>query len=360
MFWLSILVPNAYIPSVTGYALATGWAAMAIGLPIVTWKGVATLASPFFPLTAIAFGTYACTSLTWVDNPDTALSTLWQYTLLAGAFYAGTQLSSLRVVAIGLAIGFGISSLLSTLQALGLDAITEYIPCRPSGLMYNPVILGEGCALVILLLLPYRLWLLIGLLIPGLILSQSRAALLALAVGLVLTYCRPQRGTLWAAACPFTWAALVAHDTSDDFRLLVWRVLWHFLDFWGYGMGSLDAVLISFQGHFYAPGYAHNEFLDLAFQYGIGAAPAIALLLTPGLNATRREWPAYIGFLICCFFSFPLHVPPLAFLGMATAGCLARDWSFARLRIDLRGPWALLRLPHPRASPRALANQLAD
>jgi hypothetical protein len=355
MLALSILLPVAYIPGVTGAVIATGWAVLSAGLPLVTWRGEAKLASPLPLALGLLFALYAINSLTWVDNPDTALSTLWQYALMAGAFYAGAQLPNLRLVAIGLAIGFGASSLLAILQALGFDWIIEYIPCRPSGLMFNPVILGEGCALVILLLLPYRLWLLSLLLLPGLILSQSRAALLALAVGLVLMYCRPSRGVLWSAACPLTWVALVQHDTADDFRWLVWRVLYHFLTFWGHGAGSIEAVIIHFNGHLYAPAYAHNEFLDLTYQYGVGAIPAIALLLYPCANASRPEWPAYIGFAVCCLFSFPLHCPPLAFLGMVVAGCLSRDWCWSWDPLYHRRSWPLPPLADLRTSDRPLA-----
>jgi hypothetical protein len=362
MPWLSFLITIAYIPGVTGAALATGWAAMSFGLPIVTWRDGATLASPIIPLCAIAFFTYAFTSLTWVDNPDTALSTLWQYALMAGAFYAGTQTPDLRRATIGLVLGFGVSSLLCIPQALGLDWIIEYIPCRPSGLMFNPIILGEGCAITILLCLSYRMWWLAGLLIPGLLLSQSRGAFVALAVGLVLTYCRPQRGMfsfapIWTT-CSFSDA--VTHGEANDFRLMVWRVLYHFLDFWGHGAGSVEAVIIRFRGNLYAPGYAHNEFLDLAYQYGVGALPAALILLIPAANAGRDEWPAYVAFAVCCLFSFPLHCPPLAFLGMVVAGNLARDWSLSRLREQLRGPRALSSLAHTGAGARGLADQLAD
>jgi hypothetical protein len=336
MLWLSILVPIAYIPGVTGAAIATGWAVMSAGLPIATWKGEAKITSPTPIIFGALFGTYALWSLGWVDNPDTGFSTIWQYALMAGAFYAGLQLTDLRRVAIGLAIGFGISSLLSLPQALGWDAIVEYVPCRPSGLMFNPLILGEGCALTILLCLSYRFWWLAALLVPGLVLSQSRAAALALVVGLTLQYCRPQRGTLWSLTPIWTTCAL-SHGVADDFRWLIWRVLYHFLTFWGHGAGSVEAVIIRFNGHMYAPAYAHHEFLDLAYQYGIGATLAYALLLAPALAPLRQGWSTYMAFLTISFFSFPLHSPPLAFVGMVVAGYLSRDWSWARVISHLRG-----------------------
>jgi hypothetical protein len=79
-------------------------------------------------------------------------------------------------------------------------------------------------------------------------------------------------------------------------------------------------------------------------------------LLAPALNARRLEWPSYVAFLTCCLFSFPLHCPPLAFLGMVVAGNLARDWSFACMCEQLRGPWTLPRLAHAGAGARGLAN----
>jgi hypothetical protein len=357
MFWLSLLIPVSYIPGVTGASLATGWAAMSIGLPWATWREGSTMASPIPIILGLVFFLYACISLNWVDNPDTALSTLWFYLLMGGAFYAGTQSPDLVVVTRGLALGFGISSLLAIAQAFGFDWIIEYVPCRPSGLLYNPLILGEGCALTILLCLSYRLYWLAGLLLPGLALSQSRSAGLALVVGLVLTYCRPQRSLF--SFTPIWAACSISHGTADNFRWMIWSILYHFLTFWGHGAGSVEAVLIRFNGQLYAPGYAHNEFLDLLYQYGVGALPAIGLLLVPA-TSIAAPWPCYMGFLTLCVFSFPLHSPPLAFGGMVVAGCLLRDWSFARLRSDLRGPWALPSLAHSGTSPRALANQLGD
>ena len=340
MFWLSFLLPIAYIPGVTGAALSTGWAVMSISLP---WMRGEPKIPPLVYALASPFLLYVLCLWAASDNKITAVSAVWYLALIGGSFYVGSMLTDLRSVARGLAFGFGISSLLALAQTFGLSTFLEWIPCRPSGLMFNPVILGEGCAITILLLLSYRFYWLALVLVPGLVLSQSRAALLALVVGLTLTYCRPQRSSLWAApiwlACPLTYTALVAHDTSDDFRWLVWRVLWHFTSFWGHGPGSLDSVIIKFNGHYYAPSYAHNEFLDLTYQYGIGALPAMVLLLLPATAAHRREWPAFMAFLICCLFSFPLHCPPLAFAGAVVAGCLCHDWGLAwHLKHDRR-PW---------------------
>ena len=350
MLLLAFLVPIAYVPGITGAAIATGWSVLSCALPIVTWREGAKQSSPVFIFLALAFLAYIYESMDWVDNPWTAMSTIWHYFILAGVFYAGTQLADLRTVAIGLALGFGISSILTLAQVLGFDWIIEYIPCRPSGLTFNPIILGEGCALTILLLIPYRLWWLVALLVPGLALSQSRAAFLALAVGLVLGWCRPSRSTLWSTACPLTWAALVAHDSADDFRWLVWRVLYHFLTLKGHGPGAIEAVLIRFNGVLYAPAYAHNEFLDLTYQYGVGAIPAIILLLTPMSSVFSRAWPAYSAFLICCLVSFPLHSPPLAFIGLVVAGHISRDWSWAGVFSDLRRHRPVSRMDHERNS----------
>jgi hypothetical protein len=354
MLLLAFLIPIAYIPGITGAAIATGWSVLSCVLPVITWREGAKQSSPVFILCGMTFFLYACWSLDWVDNPWTGLSTIWQYAILAGVFYAGTQLADLRKVTIGLAIGFGVSSVVSIAQALGLDWIIEYVPCRPSGLTFNPEILGEGCALTILLCLSYRFWWLVTLLAPGLVLSQSRAAILALAVGLTLQYCRPQRGSLWAA-CPMTWVALAQHDTADDFRWLVWRVLYHFLNFWGHGAGSIEAVLIHFKGNYYAPAYAHNEFLDLTYQYGVGAIPAIAILLLPATSIRSSAWPCYVGFLICSLFSFPLHCPPLAFTGLLVAGHLSRDWSWAGFLSDLHRHRPVSRMDHSRYSGSAVA-----
>jgi hypothetical protein len=333
---------------------------MSIGLPLVTWKGTALV--PLWITWLVAgFFVYACVSLAWAPNPLTGLSTIWQLALLAGAFYAGAQLPNLRMLAKGLALGFGISSLLTLAQVLGFNVVPEFILCRPSGLTFNPIILGEGCALTTLLLLSNRQWLLAMPLLPGLVLAQSRAALLALAVGIVIGWCRiPRRAVfsiapLWAACSIFD---IFSRGDSDNLRMVIWRVLYHFLNFWGHGAGSIESIVIHYQDRLLAPTFAHNEFLDLAFQFGIGAVPAALLLLAPLLCTQRKEWPCYVGFLVCCIFSFPLHAPPLAFLGMVVAGSLCRDWNLAWVSLRDRRYRLALQPTYPSAGSNALAIQL--
>lgn len=311
-------------------------------LPVATWSRQLTL--PVLPLT-LGVGTiaYALFSIVWTPDQYNGIFAFWQYFCIAYAFVYGAQRQSLEGIAKGVALGLSVSSIIAISQALGFRPVLAW--GGPAGLLFNSTILAECCVITILLLAAYRLWWWIPMLIPGLVLANSKGAMVAL--------------YLTAAAYFGRWAFLLAMvaivlagtlflpGNSLSIRLALWSAIASHLSFFGHGIGSMSEVIVYYQGAPYAPEYAHNEFLDLAYQFGAMALGPIALLLAP--LATRDNPCRYAygaGAIICCY-SFPLHTPLPAFLLACMAGFALRNWSLSSDHF-LRGRYGLLRwFPHP-------------
>jgi hypothetical protein len=142
---------------------------------------------------------------------------------------------------------------------------------NPAGLYVNSVVQGMVLALLVVALVSERMWLWVPLLLPGLLLSGSRGAWLALAIGLLSVYVRRAWvfGLLGVAGL-----ALILHVqpmSSDETRLLIWNGALHFLTPWGWGPGSMFSWLLPYRDTLITPEYAHNDAIQLVFEYGVAA-----------------------------------------------------------------------------------------
>lgn len=106
------------------------------------------------------------------------------------------------------------------------------------------------------------------------------------------------------------------------------------LTLFGNGPGSYWAMYFQTPTTVTGIGHVHNDFLQLAFEFGIGAIPLFALYAAVLTRSSAREWPIFLAFASMALFSFPLYAPITAALGLACAGRIARDWGLAW---DLRG-----------------------
>ncbi len=197
----------ASIPGYTSVSIPAGWAAMSIVLPAALWRE-ARLTS--LHLLLGAFLAYAALSILWSPSAWDGGYRLWQLCLVGLAFWYGSSQPDLRPLVAGLAIGCAFSSVLSVAQWYGAEPVLYFSSSASSGLFYNPVFQGMTLALVALACLCLRLWWFIPLLAPGLYLSHSRGAWLALAVGFI-GWLRPDGRVL---ALAILWALLAAWSIS--------------------------------------------------------------------------------------------------------------------------------------------------
>lgn len=313
MFWLGLALPVCFIAGITGATIPTQLPMLSAVLPwMVLWRR-----GPMTPWQwlGLSFVAYAAASLFWAINPTDSVYGMWQILLLALAFRLGSVTPDLAPLWRGMAIGLGISSAVAAAQAAGLTSLPS--ADHPAGLLFNGAVQSALISLVILALVDNRAWFYIPAMLPGLYLAHSRGGWLVLTVGLL------SRMRWWVAALVTSLTGAVAfliHGTTDVLRLQAWSVAYALLTPFGHGAGSFADL---FYGNI-RPEHVHNDYLQLAFEFGIGAIPVYLILARALYRRGEPYWPVMVGFATLSLFFFPLYCAPLAFVGAVVAGHVLR------------------------------------
>lgn len=326
MFLLGFIVAICFIPGYTGMMVPVQWAVLSALLPLGLWRFGYIGLDHKLGLMLIAWATF---SLMWVPNIFDGLYGWWIAMMWGGMYwYAGTNLEGdSRPMWCGLAAGLSVSSAVAIAQSLGYTPVLIH-GTLPAGLLYNSTVLGACCALVLIALISWREWFWIPFLLPGLILSQSRGAMIILAFTALATLVRWYI-TLAVIAISLGLLSLWA-PPSDLQRFFLWGTTARELTVFGFGIGSYNTLLLFNPTEFYAkasglihPEFVHNDYLQLWFELGLGAAIAYALLIRGLLRTQDPDWPVLVGFCILAVFFFPLYCPLTAFIGISAAGAIA-------------------------------------
>jgi hypothetical protein len=354
------LVALAYLPGAIAPAHTLRWAVLSVLVPLVLFQlsraGSRARLTPGHWLMVTLLG-YALVSLLWASSWTEALNGWWQLALFCGCLLigslAGTRTldAAYRVFALGLLP----SVLVAILQALhlptwGIEQAREY----PSGLFMSSQLYGEIGALGFILAPvggPVQLALLLGV-----ILSGSRAAMLAVALSGAILYVHAIRasnrslpgpgvlgGILGIAVGLFqafakTTSVVVSAEAQlggglsrvSGLRWPLWMDTVGALTAFGHGIGNyfvgipryLQAYPVAYIGR---PEFAENEFLNFAFELGAPGALLLAgifglALFGPGGLKPRL---AVLALLVVSCLGFPLHMPATVFLGGLVLGhCL--------------------------------------
>ncbi len=117
------------------------------------------------------------------------------------------------------------------------------------------------------------------------------------------------------------------YQSSIQERLAIWEDTAEGLTIPGRGAGSFFMLYPEFARRtdtmHTRPEDPHNEFLNLAFEYGVGALPLLTLLAL-SFTAAGAERYVVVAFLAIAFFSFPSRIPTEGFVGMVALGRLCR------------------------------------
>jgi hypothetical protein len=319
MFWLGAIVSLCYVPGVTGAYIATQWPVLAILLPFgLLRKGPFTV----FHLLGILFVAYAVAWMPWNPNIYGGVYGLWLVIIAALAVWFGTTMTSVRELYAGLAVGGAVSSAVAVFQHFGVDVV-PITSAAPAGLCVNSVQQGVVLALIAVALASEDMWLWTLPLLPGILLAQSRSGFIVLLVGLLA--CLMRRLWIVTILAVIGPAYLLSPlGSSDAQRLFVWGVAWDNMTWLGWGSGVFYDVLMSQNGVTFFPEYAHNDFLQLGFEYGIGAAFPITVLAYAAWRSDVREWPVVLAFCTAACFSMPLFMPVAAFVALVAVGRILR------------------------------------
>lgn len=355
---LAFLVAAAFWPSLAAAGTAPRWALLAVAVPLMFPKKIKFTAGH---LALLIFVAWSVSTLFWTDEPLTSLfpwhpSLAWiwvpsggvnaivYWTIFSGLFCIGAELSSFRPVFIGMALGLSLSSIVAIAQFyFGWTGIDQY--SVPGGLFINPNFMAEIAVMVLIGLIAERLYWFIPLVLPAVLLPQSRSALLALVIALALW--TRSRAVMAVMIIGIGAAAIWSIQTgfrlpSVQERLDIWRDTIDGMAFFGRGLGSfyvLYPAAASRTDTLYArPDHAHNEIIETLFETGIPGILLIgAFLLAAWYGRNRAARLVLVAFAVSAMASFPLHVPASMFLVALVAGNLSADGPALRFHQFGRG-----------------------
>lgn len=326
MFWLGLLLAICYVPGYTGASVPTQWAVLSIVLPLGLWR-----VSSYDIGHKLLFGfvLYAILGACWSLNLYSWVWGMWLVGIWVLAYHWGTLCKDLRGLWKGLAVGLCASVAVAIAQALDYAPVEANDPYQYSGLFFNSSLFGVTIGLVLVGLAVHNLWWYMPPMALGLILSGSRGGILVVVIGLIARFGGATLA-IGAFACMGI-AFLAVIDLADAQRLQIWGVTIRALNIFGHGAGSfLDLYYVrNTKVTLIHPEFAHNDFLQLTYEYGIGA---LFLIVIPALALASRsaERAVLVAWLALATFYFPLYAPLPAFIGLVVAGHCLHSWALVR------------------------------
>lgn len=326
LFLLGFGVITLYIPGIIGATISTGWLFLLIVAPIFF------LYCDFKIGLGFAFLCYAALSLLWTEVLNIAWFHFLQLVVLSLVFVIGQNVKDLTSIFKGLAFGLGISALVAIGQKLGVSSVYT-LNNAVAGLFINPNILSEISAVLLVSLIIFKLWWWIPVTLPGLLLVQSRAAFLALGVGLLIWGWKSYRTVTIIAVLVLTVLAFRFYGTNFSItsiqeRLDLWVDTIQGFKFFGNGVGSYEALFPLNATHINTemarPRYAHNDLLHWFFEFGVGSI-LILMVMWNVFTVRKPEVVIVYTIFIVSLFTYPMHVPTQAFIAFLVAGYLSSN-----------------------------------
>lgn len=350
----------AFVPGWSSPASASRWILLAAFIPL----GLLFLPVRRPPIWLVVFLVWCALTLVWTENRWDGADALFKLGLFTGILCIGARLERIEPVIIGLGVGVAVNALIVLAQVAGFDPVDRIAGPTGlgAGLFMNRNYLAEASALVLILAVGYRLWWLVpgcaiavipvaflapwnygASLLDLLAMPMARGALLGLAVAALMWLW----GRGWHASVAMIAAlllgmavipALIFPNGSFSERTIMWLSTLDGMTFAGNGLGSFYSL---FPSHAPAwdfltsrPVHAHNDWLEMAYETGLGFVAFLAWLAGAFRGPLRPERAALAAFVVMGCFGFPLHMPATLFVAALVAGRLCG----ARYRLrDLGG-----------------------
>lgn len=321
---LAFVVAVACISPFADGGTGTRWAILSITVPLVLMT-TRPRAWTIGDVLGLLFLCWASCSLLWTPGPGQGSFTLWSLVLFFTIGWLPT--CAMSDIYKGLGLGLSLNGLIVALQVAGYHPVTEAIP--PAGLFYNKNAGAEMTALALIGVLTLN-WkwrlacspMLITLLaFPGNTLSRTPLVALAVA-GACWTWTRSKLyGCMVVLAAVLLLLAFVlttSRAPSANMRVELWGDMIRHLDWLGHGVGSTDWSYPFME-------FAHNDFLQIAFEFGaVGAVLWVGFIVCCLAGPLRTESYIVIAFASMGVFAFPLFMPGSVFVAGLAAGHLLR------------------------------------
>jgi O-antigen ligase len=122
---------------------------------------------------------------------------------------------------------------------------------------------------------------------------------------------------------------LLPLGASDAQRMFIWQSAFNNLKWLGWGPGVFFSIALPYDSGVIYPGHVHNDALQLAFEYGIGAALPIGVIGWALFRPRAKEWPVVLAFVTASCYSMPLWMPVASFLALVAVGRVLRNDALA-------------------------------
>lgn len=317
MAMLGFTVSTAILPFQLEGDFVPRWAAMAVGIPIVSRLDPRALSEPMRLL--LGFLLFVC-AISLVQTPFflVGMNDMVFVVILSLAFLMGAGLDTMDDLMAGIGVGLSLSAGLVAVQYFAKWSPFPVGSLTPGGLFYNSEVMGEFAALVLVWAVAKRKIGIGAASAVALALSFSRVGLGAAAIGLLVVW-RPR----WRVLLPALLAVLIAglalllftKFSSSLHRPILWGATAMSFTPLGRGLGWASLA-------FPEEEFSHSDALQALVELGVGG---LALALIPiaafrGKRATHAEHALFTAILVEVFVSFPLHFPASGFLAAVMAG----------------------------------------
>ncbi len=332
MFWLGLALPIAYIPGYVGVSIPTQWAVLSVALLPSLWRH-SDLRAPHW--IGLSFLSFAALSMLWAPGFGFEL---WIACIWGLSFWYGWTSYGFLTLWKGLAVGIWINSAVAILQALGYEPVLMNGPAQ-AGLLFNSAVLSSVAALVTVAMICHEQWKYLPGLYPALWFAHSRGAWMIVILALVAKYIH------WSVAVAllvFVGAMVfLSHTDSDLMRFQIWSIAASNLTWLGNGVGSFNSVYMWYKDAAFHPEYAHNDYLQMVFEFGVAGLVPIGLLAAALYGTGAKDWIVLFSFAVLALFYFPFWTPITAFIGCAVAGHILRYYGHEFSMFD-RGRYGVI------------------
>lgn len=331
------------LPFLPSGANVPRWALLSLVASAILWK-------VRIDIRAVVIFLFLCLTALWAPVGYDALFYLWHFLLLAVLFlYANQHELDFRKIAIAVCLGMTINSALVGIEYFAIDS--DYFHYKfttitgQGGLYFNRNISAEVAGMAFVIGAAYRLWYLLPGLMPTIVFG-SRSCVFAIGVtGMVALWGRSKLATLAVAVAAVATVAVMwylrAYSSVDSSMLrgYVWLDTAEAMNFFGHGLASFIADSPAFLHHIDALhlrfDHAHNDFIQVAYELGIGGVLLVGLLLAKMATAPRSPaWYCLLAFLVLGCSGFPLYMPVTGALAALCAGRVCADGARLRDMLD--------------------------
>lgn len=314
---LAFLIAVAFWPGLVDPAMAPKWAVIAVGASFLLLGR--KVDAYVVGLAAIAV-VIAAASLMWAPSVINGVDELVHLMILAVVFCLGASVDDLTPVWKGLAVGVLASSGVAVAQLMGWSGVAQEVPV--AGLYMNKNLFAEAGMVALVAMLSQRMWFLAIGPFAAVVIGGSRAVWLALATAAVcVLWGRDRKAAVAVSLMVAGLLALFVYGGSYSVseRLAFWRETLSGATLFGHGLGSFATTYPHAE-------FAHNEYAQMVYEYGVMAAwfmtPMIAIII---LASPDHETERIVLLAVCvvAMFSFPFHMPVTGFAAALAAGHIA-------------------------------------